>query len=69
MQEKVDVRFSDEKHVWVNGRQFVRLDRFLEIKTNTINELEFANQECERLYEENESLKKLLKDKLNKVGE
>ena len=61
---KTTIRVADEKHIWYEGRQYIRLDRFIELKTNQLNEMEILNDEIERLNEENNALKVLFKNKV-----
>lgn len=57
------VRETDEQHIWYKGKQFIRLDRFLELKTDLSSEMDILGDEIDRLNEENEALKTLLKNK------
>ena len=38
LKEKGRVEFSDDDHVWINGKQFISLKRFLELKNDMIKE-------------------------------
>lgn len=70
MNEKIkkEVYFADEKHIWIDGRQYVRLDRFLEVKNDAAVEGKILYDKCVELHEENQSLKKLLKNNLSTAG-
>jgi hypothetical protein len=57
MEKKVEVRFSDEQHVWIEGKQFIRLDRFLAIKQDKITEMEIMSEEIDRLNKDNQTLR------------
>lgn len=65
---KIEVYFADEKHIWIDGRQYVRLDRFLEVTSNASVEGKILYDKCVELHEENQSLKKLLKNNLSTEG-
>ena len=70
MNEKIkkEVYFADEKHIWIDGRQYIRLDRFLEVKNDAAVEGKILYDKCVELHEENQSLKKLLKINLSTAG-
>lgn len=53
----------DEKHIWYNGKQFIRLDRFIELQTDQLNEIEILNEQLEKLHAENNALRLLLEKK------
>lgn len=63
------VEFVDEDHIWVNNRQFISLKRFGEAKKDTVNEIKLLNDKNKKLAEENEALKVLLKNQLDKVAD
>lgn len=56
-----EVRVHDKDHIWYKGKQFVSLTRFIELKTNQLNEMEILEDEIDRLNNENKSYKTLLK--------
>lgn len=58
------VKFSDDDHVWIDGTQFVSLDRFLKVKNSGIKDMQLMNERLRELTAENESLKTLLKNSL-----
>lgn len=43
-----------------NGKQYISLNRFIELKTNQLNEMEILEDEIDRLNKENEAYKILL---------
>ena len=55
-----EIKIVDNNHIWYKGRQFVSLNRFIELKTNQLNEMEILEQEIDRLNKENESYRNLL---------
>lgn len=57
-----ELRVHDENHIWYKGKQFVSLNRFIELKTNQLNEMELLEDEIDRLNKENEAYKVLLKE-------
>lgn len=65
MSEKImkEVMFADDDHVWIDGKQFVSIKRFLESKNATIKETMVINERLEKITEENEALKVLLKNR------
>lgn len=64
---KLTVEFDKSKeHAWIDGHQYVSLDRFLEVKRDSVIETRLLNDRMKELLEENEAYKVLLKDKLNK---
>lgn len=63
------VEFVDEDHIWVNNRQFISLKRFGEAKIDAVNEIKLLNDKNKELAEENEALKVLLKNQLDKVAD
>lgn len=63
--ENKKVRFDESKnHVWIDSKQFISLERFIELKNDTLVELKLLQEEVSRLRGENEAYKVLLKDKL-----
>ena len=65
---KKEVYFADEKHVWIDGNQYIRLDRFLEMQDNIRIETGMLHNRCVKLEDENKALKKLLKSNLSTEG-
>ena len=61
------VKFVDEDHIWVNNRQFISLKRFGEAKKDVANEIKLLATKNKELAEENEALKVLLKNQLNRA--
>lgn len=57
---------SDKKHAWIDGHQYVSLDRFLEVKRDSAIETRLLNEQMKELLEENEAYKVLLRKQLNK---
>lgn len=56
-----DVMFSDDDRVLIDGKQFVSLDRFLEVKNSGIKEMRLMNERVEELIAKNKALITLLK--------
>lgn len=56
-----EVLISDDNHIWIDGKQFVSLKRFLELRNSESNEMQLLSDKVEELTSENDSLKKLLK--------
>lgn len=66
MEEMVKVRFhEDGEHLWIGAKQFVSLNRFLEVKKDQNKETKLLQEEVERLTKENDALKVLLKSSLH----
>lgn len=59
-----EVGISDEDHIWIDGKQFISLRRFIDLRTDQLNEMDILSDEIDRLYRENEAYKNLLKEKL-----
>ena len=62
--EEHKVKFSDEHHVWVDGKQYISLSRFFANRLEIATEQKTIAEENERLLEENKHLKALLKESL-----
>ncbi len=45
-QDRYKVYFTDKDHVWINGKQYVSLRRFLEVKTKAQEESEASDAEA-----------------------
>ena len=59
------VNFMDDgQHCWIDGRQWISLERLYEIRSDNAKEMELLIKKVEELTEENKALKVLLKDKL-----
>ena len=59
------VNFMDDgQHCWIDGKQWISLDRLYEIKHDNVKETRLLIKKVEELTEENKALKVLLKDKL-----
>ena len=61
MEDKNKIMFTDDHHVWINGKQFISLDRFLIVQTELNTEIKLLMNEITRLKEENDSFRLLLK--------
>ena len=59
------VRFVDDDHVYVDGVQYISLNRLAELKQDMAKELKMVLNENKTLREENEAFKVLLKNQLN----
>lgn len=65
--ENVAVRFDDDRsHLWIDGIQYVSLNRFLQVQRDLNTETDLLRIQVEQLTKENEAYKTLLKDQLNK---
>lgn len=61
------VRYDEDKsHCWINGSQWISLNRLYQIRKDCNEETALLSKEVKRLTAENEAYKVLLKDKLNK---
>lgn len=60
MKKELVVDFTDERHVWIEGKQFIRLDRFLELKNDRLNEMEILVDEVDRLNKDNNTLREYI---------
>lgn len=56
---------NDEQHLYINGKQWVSLERFTKIRNEINAEIMLLGVKVKRLTEENEAYKVLLRDKLN----
>ena len=64
MEEMRKVMFSDEDHVWIDGnKQFISLNRFLNLKSDMIQEYRLLTDRIEQLFKENEAMRVLLNSK------
>lgn len=57
----VTVEIVDEDHVWVDGKQFISLNRFYENKKEVADEMLLLNNKVKELTEKVEALKVLVK--------
>lgn len=64
-EETLKISFVDADHVWIDGHQFVSLERFWQAKKDVANEIKLLNDKNRELTKENEALKVLLKNQLN----
>lgn len=64
-----NVRICDEYHVYINGRQFVSLNRLAEIKRDHGKEMKLLQEENARLDKENKALRVLLRQELEKENQ
>jgi len=62
--EEHKVQFLNENVVFVDDRQYVSLRRFMENRSEIANEQRLIAEQNEKLLEENEHLKALLKESL-----
>lgn len=60
MEDKNKIMFTDDHHVWINGKQFISLDRFLIVQTELNTEIKLLINEITRLKEENDAFRLLL---------
>ena len=60
--EEHKVQFLNENVVFVDDRQYVSLRRFMENRSEIANEQRLIAEQNEKLLEENEHLKALLKE-------
>ena len=67
-EKNIKVNFADEDHIWIDGNQFISLNRFLNVKKDSSKELRLLNEKNIELTKENEAMKVLLKNQLNNVG-
>lgn len=63
--KNMEVEFIDDDHIYISGKQWVSLNRFLKAKNDLMKETYLVNNKNERLAKENEALKLLLKNQLN----
>ncbi len=61
---KMKVNVADEDHLWIDGKQFVSLKRFLENRKEIAGEVLKLERRNRELEEENNALKVLLKEHL-----
>lgn len=48
-----EVMFADDDHVWIDNRQFISLERFLEEKNSIIKETQLINEKLAEIAAEN----------------
>lgn len=61
---KMKVNVADEDHIWIDGKQFISLKRFLENRKEIADEVLKLERRNRELEEENNALKVLLKEHL-----
>lgn len=61
---KMKVNVADEDHLWIDGKQFISLKRFLENRKEIADEVLKLERRNRELEEENNALKVLLKEHL-----
>ena len=61
LKKQREVRFSDDDHVWIDGKQFVSLNRLLEVKNSEIKEMRLMNERVKELTAKNRVLMMMLK--------
>lgn len=59
------IKWSDDDHVWIGGRQFISLLRFAEAKKETLDEYIENIKRADAIAEENIHLRALLKEQLS----
>lgn len=66
MSEKrmTEINIIDDDHIYIEGRQFISLRRFLENKSELAEEYKLIVDDNTRLVEENNHLRALLKEAL-----
>ena len=69
MEKFIQAKVVDEDHVYVNGKQFVSLNRFNELRFETCREMNIYTDELLKLTEENNALRVLLRNKLNQESQ
>lgn len=67
-EEMKKVKFHDDDHCWIDGKQYISLYRFSDLRADQSKEMSLLNEEVKRLTEENNAFRVLLKDMLNKDG-
>ena len=58
---KTEVEKVDEDHVWIDGKQFISLNRFLQLTRATVVEIDHLKNKVQELTDNNEALESLLK--------
>ena len=61
----MQVEIFNEDHIWIGGHQYVSLKRFAEARKDAAEEMQMMIDRNDELMKENESLKVLLKERLN----
>lgn len=61
---KMKVNVADEDHMWIDGKQFISLKRFLENRKEIADEVLKLERRNRELEEENNALRVLLKEHL-----
>ena len=52
--------YVDVDHVFIDGRQFISIERFIAVKSDQYKELTILNDEVRRLQKENDAYRTLL---------
>lgn len=60
-----EIKVVDEDHIYYNGKQFVSLHRFYELKNNELQEMKMLNERISELTEQNRAFETLLKKRLS----
>ena len=63
--KQVTIKYSDDNHVWIEGMQFVSLNRYHELRSEAATEMRLLMDEVVELTKKNKALKSLLKQALN----
>lgn len=58
---KKEVKIVDKDHIWIDGVQYISLQRFSELKREQTKEMINLNNEIKTLYKENKAYKTILK--------
>lgn len=58
---KTEVEKVDEDHVWIDGKQFISLNRFLQLTRAAVVEMDHFKNKVQELTDKNEALETLLK--------
>lgn len=57
--------YVDVDHVFIDGRQFISVERFIAVKSDQNKELTILNDEVRRLQKENDAYRTLLHNMLD----
>ena len=61
IEDKNKIMFADDQHVWINGKPFISLDRFVIVRNELNTEIRLLMDENKRLKEENDAFRVLFK--------
>lgn len=64
MKVKEEINIADDNHIWFRGKQYISLSRFNELKKAEVEEIDLLNSKVEKLTEENEAYRRILKTEL-----